>query len=467
MHHPFRDHAVVIGASMAGLVAARVLSDHYARVTIIERDELPSTWANRRGVPQGRHVHALLPAGLQALEQLFPGLTDDLLSAGAQPTTDAAEMHWQVLGHPMCRTPQAVPLTLQMTRPLLEGKVRSRVLGLPNVSVRVGWSAVRPVMSDDGGRVSGLQIDANSGGRTEVVPADLVVDASGRAARSPAWLEQLGYPRPEQEEVPVRLTYASVLLRLPEGAGLPPFALAGPVPERSTGFALNHVENDTWVLTVAGMGDADPGHTLADAVAVLTGCADPAIVSAVSAGTALSEPVRFRYPASQRRRYERLRRFPEGLLVMGDAVCSFNPIYGQGMTVAALEGRALDRLLRQGGPVAARRFFRDVARIVSVAWDLSVGSDLALPQVEHPRSVRVRLVNRWVGRVLAAAETDPVVTIAFLRVVAFLDPPQALFAPAVLRRALRAGRHGRRPTPATDVPAAAAAMVSPPPVRSA
>lgn len=464
MSHPTRDHAVVIGASMAGLVAARVLSGHFRHVTVIERDELPQHWANRRGVPQGRHLHGLLPSGLDALEALLPGLTTDLLDAGAQPAADAADMRWRILGHDLCSDPRPIPLSLQMTRPLLEGKVRARVLAIPNVSVREGWAAVEPVTSADGRTVTGLRLACQADGRSEVVVADLVVDATGRAARTPAWLEQLGYERPEQVEVPVRLTYLSVLLRLPEGSDLPAFALTGPVPERSTGFALNHVENDTWVLTVAGMGDADPGSGLDDVLRVLAACAGPDVVDAVAAATPLSEPVRFRYPASQRRRYERLRRFPEGLLVMGDALCSFNPIYGQGMTVAALEGQLLDRMLATHATIDARRFFRGAARIVGVAWDLSVGSDLALPQVDYPRSFRVRAVNAWVDRVLAAAETDSEVAIRFLKVIAFLAPPPSLFSPTVVRRTLRAQRS--RPAPAAG-DAQAAAVASPPRTRSA
>lgn len=464
MSHPTRDHAVVIGASMAGLVAARVLSGHFRHVTVIERDELPQHWANRRGVPQGRHLHGLLPSGLDALEALLPGLTADLLDAGAQPAADAADMRWRILGHDLCSDPRPIPLSLQMTRPLLEGKVRARVLALPNVSVREGWAAVEPVTSADGRTVTGLRLACQADGRSEVVVADLVVDATGRAARTPAWLQQLGYERPEQVEVPVRLTYLSVLLRLPEGSDLPAFALTGPVPERSTGFALNHVENDTWVLTVAGMGDADPGSGLDDALRVLAACAGPDVVDAVAAATPLSEPVRFRYPASQRRRYERLRRFPEGLLVMGDALCSFNPIYGQGMTVAALEGQLLDRMLATQATIDARRFFRGAARIVGVAWDLSVGSDLALPQVDYPRPFRVRAVNAWVDRVLAAAETDSEVAFRFLKVIAFLAPPPSLFSPTVVRRTLRAQRSRPAPVPGD---AQAAAVASPPRTRSA
>jgi len=446
-----RDHAVVIGASMAGLLAARVLSEHYRSVTVIERDELPDRAANRRGVPQGQHVHALLPAGATALDGFFPGLVADLETAGT-PIIDRPDMtYWSILGHRFCESQREIPVTVQASRPLLEGMVRARVLGLPGVSVRQGESVVEPLTDARRSRVTGVRVTDASTGSEEEVRADLVVDASGRAARTPGWLEKMGYGRPDQDEVKVRLTYVSQLMRFPGRRPDVELVFIGPAPSRPLGFGLFHYENDTWLLSVAGIGGAAPGSSRDAMIAAIADFAPASVMEALGRAVPLSDVVRFGYPASQRRHYERMRRFPEGLLVVGDAICSFNPIYGQGMSVAALEAQDLDRVLREGDADLARRFFTRAARTTAVAWELAIGSDLALPQIDHPRSVRVRLVNSWVDKVLAAAESDEDVALQFFRVIALLDPPQRLMSPRMVRHVLRPARPAAAGVSATAV----------------
>lgn len=447
-----REHAVVLGGSMAGLVTARVLSEHYARVTVVERDGLPTAGEQRRGVPQGRHVHALLPRGGEVLEELFPGIVAELSGAGAPLVADASQMHFEVLGHRLSRDPSPLqPVGVQASRPFLEGAVRRRVRGLANVEVLDGHDVLGLVATPGRERVTGVRVERHGEGVERELAADLVVDSMGRAGRTPAALEEWGYPRPAEESVEVDIAYTSVPVRLRPGALDGSLFLIGPRPDRMTSMGLFAYEDDVWLLTVMGYGAARPQPDLGSMLDRVREMAPAAVVAALTEAEPLDDVRVHRYPASRRRRYEKVARFPEGLLVTGDALCSFNPVYGQGMTVAAVEAIALRRVLTTTTDDASlsRRFFRAAAAHVDVAWKLSVGSDLALPEVPGERSLEVRAVNRYLGRLLAVAEDDALVAARFLRVIGFLDPPTALFRPRVAARVLRGPRRARSTAPMT------------------
>ena len=430
------EHAVVLGASMGGLLAARVLADFYETVTVVERDVLPETSANRRGVPQGRHVHLLLGRGSQVLDELFPGFLDELVAAGAPSFDgDMSKLYLSNGGHLFPRSGRAkdVPFFLP-SRPLLESHVRRRVRAVANVTVLEGHDVVELTSTPPRDRVTGALVRARPDGSERVLGADLVVDAMGRGARTPAFLEGLGYGRPVEDHLGMRLAYSSQLLRIPPGMLNELMVIIGPVPGRPTGMALFGNENNTWMFSVIGMVGREPPDELAEMLAFVEDFAPAHVLAAIRAGEPLAEVARYRMPSSQWRRYDKMRRFPAGLLVFGDAICSFNPVYGQGMTVAALEALALQRCLRRGEDGLARRHFQATAKAVGVAWQMATGADLSLPEVEGPRPLPVRIANNYVDRVLAAAESDIVVAEQFARVIAFLDPPTSLFHPALIAR---------------------------------
>jgi 2-polyprenyl-6-methoxyphenol hydroxylase-like FAD-dependent oxidoreductase len=430
------EHAVVLGASMGGLLAARVLADFYETVTVVERDVLPETSANRRGVPQGRHVHLLLGRGSQVLDELFPGFLDELVAAGAPSFDgDMSKLYLSNGGHLFPRSGRAkdVPFFLP-SRPLLESHVRRRVRAVANVTVLDGHDVVELTSTPPRDRVTGARVRARPDGGERVLGADLVVDAMGRGARTPAFLEGLGYGRPVEDHLGMRLAYSSQLLRIPPGMLNELMVIIGPVPGRPTGMALFGNENNTWMFSVIGMVGREPPDELAEMLAFVEDFAPAHVLAAIRAGEPLAEVARYRMPSSQWRRYDKMRRFPAGLLVFGDAICSFNPVYGQGMTVAALEALALQRCLRRGEDGLARRHFQATAKAVGVAWQMATGADLSLPEVEGPRPLPVRIANNYVDRVLAAAESDIVVAEQFARVIAFLDPPTSLFHPALIAR---------------------------------
>ncbi|HZB31359.1 MAG TPA: hypothetical protein VE465_14450 [Streptosporangiaceae bacterium] len=449
------EHAVVLGAGMAGLLTARVLTESYRQVTVIERDQLAESSAGRRGVPQGRHAHLLLARGKQALEGLFPGLIDELVADGAVPLRALEDFPVGIGGYATRRAP--VGGFVSMTRPFLEGRVRARL----GDAVRFvdATDVIGPVTGGDGRggvRVTGVRVAPQAAGDGEhrsgerIIDADLVVDALGRAGRSPAWLREMGYPEPPVDELHVDIGYASRLLRLPAGAlGTDLAMLIGPRPGLSRAMAIFKVEDERWLLTLVGYA----GHPPTDDAGYLEFARTVApahVFAAIQAGQPLTEVHPFRFPASRRRRYDRLRRFPTGLLVTGDAICSFNPIYGQGMTVAALQAYALRRTLAGGERDLARRYFRAVAKVVAPVWRFGLNADLAIPEIEAPRPVSFRMVDAYIKRVQRATAQDDVVASTFFRVTGLDYPVGRLLRPAMAWRVLRP----RRTAPPTEIVAA-------------
>jgi 2-polyprenyl-6-methoxyphenol hydroxylase-like FAD-dependent oxidoreductase len=440
MNTQIGDRAVVLGASMAGLLAAHVLADSYGQVVVIDRDELPETSTHRRGVPHGRHLHALAARGQQALEELFPGLTAELVADGALAGSLLADARMYLNGHRLRQTDTGLVL-LCASRPFLEAHVRARVRAHPNVTLLDNCDVVGLASSPDKRRVTGARVLRRADSSAEeVLVADLVVDASGRGSRTPAWLESLSYPRPQQEQVRIGLAYSSRIYRLAADALHGDLAiLDAATPQLPRTGALLALEGDRWMLTLAGiLGDhppTDPDGILDFARSLRF----PDIHDAIRDAEPLDDPVGFRFPASTRHRYERLLRFPAGFLVVGDAVCSFNPIYGQGMTVAALEALMLRRHLEQGTEPQPARWFRDLTRVVDVAWNMSAGGDLVFPGVQGRRTLQTRMLSAYMARLHAAASDDARLTTAFVRVSGLVAPPQTLLHPGVVLRVLRKG----------------------------
>jgi 2-polyprenyl-6-methoxyphenol hydroxylase-like FAD-dependent oxidoreductase len=446
------DHAVVLGASIAGLLAARVLADAYERVTVVERDPLPTTAEHRRGVSQGRHAHLLLPRGAQILDELFPGLLDDLVAGGAPVIRDLAEFRFSPAGHLLrLEGRPADPFICQASRPYLEGHVRARVRALPTVEIVDRCEVVGLVTTAARDRVTGVRIlRRDAGGAEETVDADLVLDATGRGGRTPVWLATMGYDQPPEERLTIQLRYATRQLRLRPGALRgQKFVTIGAEPGRPTGFVLFAQEQDRWILTAIGYDGHHPPTDPESFLAFVETAAPPDVFTAIRDAEPLDDIVAYRFPANLRRRYERVRRFPAGLLVLGDALCSTNPAYALGMSAAALQAAALQDTLAGGDRQLARRFFRAAAKPVNLAWQLAVGADLALPQVQGPRPLPVRVINAYVNRVLTAAERDPAVAERFFRVASLQDPATRLFRPSTARRVVL-GNLRRRPEPAID-----------------
>jgi 2-polyprenyl-6-methoxyphenol hydroxylase-like FAD-dependent oxidoreductase len=416
-----RDHAIVIGGSLTGLLAARVLTDHFDRVTLVERDRFPASAAFRPGIPQSRHLHVLWTRGLELLEDLFPGLEKTLIGAGAEEIGVPSDVLWLTAAG--WRERFEVTRLLTFSRPLLDWAVRSRLTG--SLDVLEDHEATGLVAR--GADVAGVSLRSG-----EAIAADLVLDATGRGSRAPSWLAALGYPAPPETLVDPLLGYASRYYAIPPGFSPGWKALylqANPPLTRRTG-GLFPQEGGRWICSLSGAG-RDYGPTDEDAfLDFAKGLRDPVLYEAIRDAEPLT-PI----TANHRRHYDRLPAWPHGFVVMGDAACAFNPIYGQGMTVAAISAMALDRCLREPRAGWERRFQRQVARSGAGAWLVATGEDLRYRETEAaPVGLSTRLINAYVDRVVATANVDRRVCASLLDVLALTSPPTSLFAPAVLAR---------------------------------
>jgi 2-polyprenyl-6-methoxyphenol hydroxylase-like FAD-dependent oxidoreductase len=377
-------------------------------------------------------VHALLPGGLAAIEDLLPGFQAELVAGGAVRCDSMQEIRFVASGHELSRDAASVTNVLA-SRPYIEGHLRRRVLGLPNVTLVDGTSVHGLVPAPDGVDVVGVQLP------DEVLGCNLVVVATGRAGQLPVWLEALGYRAPAEEKLVVDIRYASRHFHIPRGdLGRDKLILIGAEPGRPRGMGLFAQEDGSWLLTLVGYGpEHRPPTEDAGYVQFLASVAPADVLAGVLAGEALDDVATHAFPASRRRRYERLARFPRGLVVLGDAISSFNPVYGQGMSVAALQAVALRQELTSGERRLSERYFKASGKIVDIAWDLAIGSDLALPEVAGERSILIRLSNAWAERILKAAEHDPYVAEVFGSVTDLLAPPTVLMRPRFVWRVAR------------------------------
>lgn len=440
------DSAVVIGASMAGLCAARVLADRFEHVTVLDRDTLPDrpTWRNQ--VPQGRHPHLLLAAGARLLESWFPGIINELYAGGAVEVDLTADLYWHQ-GGGVARRPASSLRGPSMSRPFLEWTVRNRLAAHPNVTIR-GGAVVDGLDLDPGGsRVIAVRIEDGT-----QIPCNLVVDATGRQARTLAWLKALGYPAPKVSRVEVDTRYVTQELRRSEQPRRD-WKMAGVIDEpaaKRLAMALP-IEGERWLVVFGGVhGEVAPTGDQ-ERLAYAKTLPAPVIADVLEVSEPLSDPVTHRFPSSQRRHVERLKRFPLGWLLLGDAVGSFNPIYGQGMTSAAQQAAALGETLERIPRIDhrfARCYFKAARRIVNVAWSTAVGSDFAYPDTTGPKPPGTDLVNRYMDRVILAGQHDDVVALRFNEVVAMVRKPETLMAPRFMLRVFRTARRSK--APATD-----------------
>ncbi|HEX5819725.1 MAG TPA: FAD-dependent monooxygenase [Gemmatimonadales bacterium] len=436
---PKFDRAVVMGGSMAGLLAARALADHATEVFLLERDALPEEPCHRKGVPQSKHTHVLLGSGRRTLEQFFPGLTSDLTARGAVQGDPMREVLRYLGGGCHCRSTSDLR-TLYVSRPMLESYVRSRVRGLPNVTLLERRDIRGLTMSDDGSRVTGVAVEQD--GTASTIVADVVVDATGRGSRSPQWLAQAGFPAPDEEVVECHASYATRQYRLEPGQldGIKS-VLVAPSPGSLRGAVLAQQEDSRWILTLIGLMSHRPPTDDAGFRAYAKALPSKEIAELVETATPIDDAIPASYPSNTRRRYDRMTRFPERYVILGDAICSFNPMYGQGMSVAALEGAALaDTLAEPGSEGLGPRFFRKAAPALEAPWLLAAGNDLRLTKPDAPVSRGTKIVRWYMDRLHVAARTDPAVAQAFLLVTGLVMPPSSLFKPAVALRVLGA-RH--------------------------
>jgi 2-polyprenyl-6-methoxyphenol hydroxylase-like FAD-dependent oxidoreductase len=447
-------HAIVIGAGMGGLLAARALSEFYGSVTVLERDAFPASDVPRKGVPQGRHVHGLLARGREVIEEFFPGWTDEVVAAGGRRGDMAGEVTW--IGHGVALTSASSELIGPLaSRPVLEGHLRRRLLALPNVRAIENCAVQGLIATIDNSAIQGVRVKVG-GGEEQVLLADLVLDASGRGSSSAAWIEGLGYTRPEEERIEIGMGYTTRVYRRHAGdlGGKLALLVAGCGSNWRNGTLLFQGE-DRWIVSIGGyFGDHAPeDEQMFAAYARSLPTSD--FHDIISRGEPLTDFVRYRYPANLRRRYEWLTRFPKSYLVFGDAICSLNPVYGQGMTVSAQQALLLRDCLQAAGDAdLARRFFKAVQPVVDVPWQIAIGNDLQHPLVKGQRGAAMKFINWYINKLHIAARRDSKLVKAFLEIANLKARPERLLSPAIVLRVIW-GNLARRWDPAAAAEARA------------
>ena len=428
------DHAVVVGGSLTGLMATAALARHFAQVTLVERDPLPATPEPRKGAPQARHVHVLLKQGERILADLFPGLVDELLAGGATQVDMAGDTRWFYFGAWKARFASGVDF-LSQSRSFLEWRVRQRLAEQPNVRLRHECDASGLVLDADR-RVRGVRL----GDAGETLAADLVVDATGRVSRATGWLAAVGLPGPRESEVKVAVGYASrIYRRTARGLGDCQALFVYPRPPGTRLGVLVPIEGDRWMATLVGWFGDHPPDDEAGFLAFADSLPVPDFADAIRDAEPLSPIVLHKFPSNLRRHYEDLATMPEGLAVIGDALCSFNPIYGQGMTTGAIGARTLDRAFAGGAEVGngfSRPFQRRLAQAIDSPWLLTTCEDLRSAACEGERPVWMPLLHWYTRRVQQLTWRDQFVGQRFLEVMHLTRTARALFHPYILMRVL-------------------------------
>lgn len=435
------DHAIVIGGSVSGLLTARVLADHFHHVTLIERDSYPTQMQFRSGVPQGRHLHVLLMRGLAILRQLFPTIDADFHAAGAvELDLECDAIAYMAQGWLPRKT--SLYHTFSSTRPLIDWVLTQRVRALPNVQIMERGEVIDLLSNTGHQRVTGVMVRNRETGSEHVMYADLVVDASGRSSRLPTWLEAMGYGTPQEHVVNSFLGYASRFYAPPSdwNADWKGVTIGAIVPKVPRGGIIFPVEGDQWLVTFGGAARDYPPQDEAGFMAFARGLAHPLIADTLERATPLSPIYSYRRTENRVLQIEQLTRLPSGFVALGDAVCAFNPIYGQGISSAAIAAELLGQHLSTGDRGSAMwslDFQRSLAKQNAVIWTMATSEDVRYPTTEGGKPSRLDSFNQWYfQRVISIINRDAEAMDTLLRVIHLVDPPTALMKPRILRKAV-------------------------------
>ena len=439
MPNSFGHHAVVIGAGMGGLAAAQALSSCFDKVTVLERDALPTIAEPRIGTPHCHQVHLLLRGGLEALSEFFPSIETALEEAGAVRIGVGSDMLVEAPGFdPFPQRDLGID-SLTMTRPLIELTVRRLVEQQANITIQAGCRVTSLLAAADRCAVTGVRYDLTDDESAELA-ADLVIDASSRGTLTMELLDRLNLPRPEQIEIGVDLAYATATFRMPRNAPRNWRAVFHrPSAASGRGGFLFPIEHHCWHVGLNGVHGEAPSDQLDEFIAFAAGLRTPTIHDAIKDAQAVGAIHRFNLPASVRRRFEGLQDFPQRLLVIGDAICRFNPAYGQGMTVAVQEARVLKDLLaaraREGEGLdgVAAAYFQAIQGVLAAPWAVAE-TDFIYGKTRGPCPRDFQSRMQYSAALQKVAAQDAAVHRTVAEVNHLLKPHSALREPEIVKK---------------------------------
>jgi 2-polyprenyl-6-methoxyphenol hydroxylase-like FAD-dependent oxidoreductase len=439
-NNPLGKKAIVIGGSIAGKLAARVLANFYQEVLIIEKDQKSEKDITRKGVPQGSHGHALLKSGKEMLEELFPGIIDELINDGSVTSDFASELSWYHHGSWKTKFHAGISL-IQQSRPFLEWHIQRRLELIPNISYLYGYKAKRFLTNQDHSIVTGIVVEKVGDQDTEH-KADLVVDASGAGSNSPNMLKQIGYNAPAKTEIKVDLSYSSRIYHAPSSIkkawkGL--LVYPNP-PGQNRGGGISSIENQRWMVTLLGYGVQSPPSNDKEFLAFAKSLEKPDVYEAIIHAEPLTDVSVYRFPALRRFHYEKMNRFPNSLIVIGDAFGRIDPVFAQGMSISAFEAlalkKALQRALTIGMKQFPQRFHRSVSKIIDVPWLIALTEDFRFTHTSGKKPFGLSFLQWYVKKVILGCSYDSSVYLRFIEVLHLKAHPIALFHPLTIKSVL-------------------------------
>lgn len=436
------DRAVVMGSGIAGLMAARVLSDYFGEVIIVERDAKPADTGPRKGVPQGHHIHVLLNRGEQILEELFPGFTNTLREKGSVTATLGKDVRWYLAGRWMPSFDGGM-LSFFQSRPFLEEVLRSFVMKIPNVHFQYETVVENLEVDAEANKITSLLLSNKKSEEKQSLTADFYLDAMGRGSPLKQFLQAMSRELPPESVVGVDFAYASALFEIPENTKTDwKVVLIYPkAPDETRSAAIVPVEGNRWLVTAAGYNGDHPPLEHDKYLEFIGSLSQPDVYDAVKSAKLMDKIRPFKFKAGVRRHFEKLNPLPDNMLVIGDVICSANPFFGQGIAAAAQEAMVLEKLFKNNGVVgvlgsarARNAYFQDIAAILNISWGLAIGEDLKYPSTTGQKPFGFA-ASRWVKDRIMSSD-DPEVAKQFYNVMHFVDPPQSLFKPRVLKSVL-------------------------------
>jgi len=425
--------AIVIGGSIAGKLSARVLSEFFEEVIVLEKDQKNDSIAIRKGVPQGSQGHVLLKSGEEILEELFPGIIEEMVKEGSTVSDFAQDLLWFHYGCQKKRFNSGLSM-IQQSRPFLEWHIQKKMEKIPNIDFRYGCKVTKLILNAKK-EISGVTVETLDG-KPMNLSGDLVVDASGAASFAPKWLEELGFNKPEKTEVKVDLFYASMIFRkLAAGGSNWHSLLIYPNPPKQTsGGTISPIEGNRHLVTLLGYGFESLPSDHSSFLQYAKNLNQPDLYEAIKTSVPESGIQIYRFPALRRFHYDKMKQFPAGLLVMGDSFCRIDPVFAQGMSIAAMEAEVLRKLLKafKTKGILTKDFHRKISKIIDIPWLIALTEDFRFRHTSGKKPIGLSVLQKYVKNVVQACSYNEKVYRQFMNVLHLKAHPVSLFKPAIL-----------------------------------
>ncbi|MDA2272619.1 glutamate synthase [Bacillus thuringiensis] len=427
--------AIVIGGSMAGKFAAKALSTSFKEVIIIEAGERWDGKSSRKRVPQSNHPHVLLKGGENAIEELFPNITNELIEAGSIINNFTRDLKWHQFG--LWKQPFIGEVhMIQQSRPLLELHIQKRIHQISNITIKYETLVKGLLVDAKLNKVCGVKVKYLETNTQEEVHADLVVDASGFGSKSIEWLREYEI-KVQEEKVRIDLFYATKMFKLKENEELDccNMLMSPSFPDNPYGVLIQTIEDNRYFVTFSGYANEKAPQTDDEFYDFAENLSISNVTDFLNKAEGITDIKTYKIPYQVRRRFDLVNNVPEGLLVIGDAQCRFDPVFGQGVSVAAMEAHQLQLLLqdrKQLDKTFTQQFYKKAATIIETPWDMTTTEISRHPQLKRELTTKQKFQLWYTKQIYRLSASNSDVYIRLVRVMNLIRSPFHLFHPKVL-----------------------------------